>query len=126
ACVAAQEDHSNKLDSAAAKLRLPVQHVVAFEDEPVMLDGRVIPSASAWAFVGAKPGETSELFDDENGYYLARLDSLTTGGDPVFENVKADVRNRVMVSRQLDQLVTQAQQIAAAAAARALESQEQS
>ena len=29
---------------------------------------------SAWAFGGAKVGETSELFDDDNGYYLARLD----------------------------------------------------
>ena len=38
----------------------------------------VIPSVSAWAFGGAKAGETSELFDDENGYYLARLDSTAS------------------------------------------------
>jgi peptidyl-prolyl cis-trans isomerase D len=124
--MAAQADQPKKLDSAAAKLHLPVQHVAAFEDEPAMLDGRVVPSVSAWAFGGAKPGETSELFDDESGYYLARLDSLTPGGAPVFENVKADVRNRVMVSRQLDQLMTQAQQVAAAAATSSLESAAQS
>ena len=59
----------------------------AFEDQPAVLAGRVIPSVSAWAFGGAKVGETSDLYDDENGYYLARLDSLQPGGE-------AEVRER--------------------------------
>ena len=42
--------------------------------------GHVVPSASAWAFGGAKVGESSDLFDDDQGYYLVRLDSLSPGG----------------------------------------------
>ena len=72
----------------------------ALEDQPAVLAGRVIPSVSAWAFGGAKVGETSELFDDENGYYLARLDSLQPGGEPKFENVKEQVRARVAAQRR--------------------------
>jgi peptidyl-prolyl cis-trans isomerase D len=119
--MAGQSEQPSKLDSAAARLRLPILKVVAFEGEPAAANGQVIPSVSAWAFGGAKRGETSELFDDDNGYYLARLDSLTEGGEPKFENVKDEVRQRVMKNRQLDQLATKAQQLAAAASASSLE-----
>ena len=51
-----------------------------------------MPSVSAWAFGGAKPGETSDLFDADDGYYLARLDSLIPEAEPTFEPVKDDVR----------------------------------
>jgi hypothetical protein len=86
-----------------------------------VLNGIVVPSASAWAFGGARVGETSELFDDDNGYFMARLDSIREGGDAKFENVKADVRARVAVQHQLDKLVTEAQRVAAAAATSSLE-----
>src|SRR6476661_231435 len=97
---AAQSDQGAKLDSAAKKLGLPIMKVVAVEDEPAAYQGRSIPSVSAWAFAGGRTvGETSELFDDESGYYLARLDSIAEGGDPKFENVKPLVRQQVARER---------------------------
>jgi peptidyl-prolyl cis-trans isomerase D len=118
---AGQSEQGAKLDTAAQKLKLPVMKLTAVEDEPAVLNGRVIPSVSAWAFGGAKRGETSDLFDDENGYYLARLDSIHAGGDPSFENVKDEVRARVAAAQQIDKLVPQAQQLATAAASSTLD-----
>jgi peptidyl-prolyl cis-trans isomerase D len=96
--------------------------VQAFEDQPAVAGGRLIPSVSAWAFGGPRPGETSELFDDDNGYYLARLDSLQPGGEANFENVKEEVRARVAAQRAVDKLVPEAQKLATAAAGSTLES----
>ena len=110
-----------KLDTAARDLHLNVMHVQALEDQPATANGRTIPSVSAWAFGGAKPGETSELFDDDNGYYLARLDSLHQGGAPTFENVRDQVRQRIAEQRAIDNAVPAAQKFASAAAASTLE-----
>jgi parvulin-like peptidyl-prolyl isomerase len=81
----------------------------------------VVPGASAWAFGGAKVGETSEMFDDDNGYYVARLDSLQEGGEPKFENVKDLVRTRVAAMRAVDKVLPEAQKLASAAAGSTLE-----
>ncbi|MDB4876260.1 MAG: PpiC-type peptidyl-prolyl cis-trans isomerase [Gemmatimonadetes bacterium] len=118
---AGSSDQGKKLDTAAQKLGLKISRAQAFEGQPATMDGKPIPSASAWAFGGAKPGETSELFDDENGYYLVRLDSLHEGGEPKFENVKEEIRGRVAASRQLDKLLPDAQKLASAAATSTLE-----
>lgn len=119
--IAASSDQPAKLDSAAKKLGLTILRVTAFEDEPANYQGRTIPSVSAWAFGGVKPGETSELYDDPSGYYLARLDRLTPGGAPKFENVKEDVRAVVEQQKELDKLTPAAQQLATAAAHSTLE-----
>jgi len=118
---AASSELGAKLDTAARNLKLPVTQVQVIEDEPAISAGRVIPSVSAWAFGGAKRGETSELFDDENGYYLARLDSIQPGGEPRFENVKDVVRGRVAAERQVEKLMPQAEQLATAAARSSLD-----
>jgi peptidyl-prolyl cis-trans isomerase D len=118
---AGSTEQGAKLDTAARKLNLPVSRVQVFEDEPAVSNGRPIPSVSAWAFGGAKRGETSELFDDESGYYLARLDSIQPGGEPKFENVKDMVRARVAAEQQIEKLMPQAQQLATAAASTSLE-----
>ena len=119
---AASSEQGAKLDTAAKHLGLKEFKVVALEDEPASYDGHPVPSVSAWAFGGAHVGETSELFDDESGYYLARLDSLTESGDPKFDNVKALVRQDVARERALDGVTTAAQKLADAAAASGLES----
>jgi peptidyl-prolyl cis-trans isomerase D len=119
--MAATSEQGAKLDSAAKKLGLHEFKVVATEDQPANYEGRTIPSVSAWAFGGAHAGETSELFDDETGYYLARLDSLSEGGDPNFEAVKGAVRQQVAQERALDRLTPKAQQLASAAATSGLE-----
>jgi len=119
--VAASSEQGAKLDTAAKRLGLKEITVVALEDEPASHDGQTIPSVSAWAFDGAHPGETSELFDDESGYYLARLDSLSESGDPKFENVKALVRQDVARDRALEGAMPAAQKLADAAATSGLE-----
>ncbi len=119
---ASTTDQPKKLDSAAAKLGLRIQRTVATEDEPAMLNSVPIPSVSAWAFGGARQGETSELFDDDRGYYLARLDSLNEGGEPTLATVKEEVRARVATERKLEQLMPSAERLATAAAASTLES----
>jgi peptidyl-prolyl cis-trans isomerase D len=118
---AANSEQGAKLDTAAKKLGLSVLKVVALEDEPASYQGRLIPSVSAWAFGGAHAGETSELFDSETGYYLARLDSISEGGDPRFENVRETVRQQVAREKALDRLMPSAQKVADAAAASGLE-----
>jgi peptidyl-prolyl cis-trans isomerase D len=118
---AGSSEQGAKLDSAAHTLGLKVIHGEATEDEPMTVNGVTVPSASAWAFGGAKVGETSDLFDDDNGYYLARLDSIRQGGEPNFDNVKEEVRARVATQRAIDQLVPDAQKLAAAAASGTLE-----
>jgi peptidyl-prolyl cis-trans isomerase D len=119
---AGSSEQGAKLDSAAKTLGLTVSRVQAFEGDPAVLNGMQIPSVSAWAFGGARVGETSELFDDDNGYYLARLDSIREGGDAKFDDVKNQVRARVAVEKQIDALVPDAQKLASAAATSTLES----
>jgi peptidyl-prolyl cis-trans isomerase D len=77
---------------------------------------------SAWAFDGRKKGEISDLFDAEDGYYLARLDSITPGGILSLDQAKADIRTYLMRQKKLDALMPQARNFAKVAAAGSLES----
>jgi peptidyl-prolyl cis-trans isomerase D len=85
------------------------------------INGQFIPSAGPWAFQGARPGETSELFDAEDGYYLARLDSLTPGGTLSLDQAKSDIRKFLLNQKKVDALIPQATKFAAVAAASNLE-----
>jgi peptidyl-prolyl cis-trans isomerase D len=124
--IAANAELGSRLDSASKVLGLQIEHVQAFENQPAVLRNRLIPSVSAWAFGGARPGEVSELFDDENGYYIARLDSLIQGGEPTLENVRNDVAVEVAAQRQLDSLQARAAELATAARSSSLETASQS
>jgi peptidyl-prolyl cis-trans isomerase D len=106
-----------KFDDAVAALKLTPYRVIAQENQPAATANKIIPSVSAWAFGGAKVGETSDLIDDENGYYIARLDSLesASGDEPDFEAAKADIRARVAIQREIDALVQQATALAESA-----------
>jgi peptidyl-prolyl cis-trans isomerase D len=119
---AASTDDPRKFDAAVARFGLPVRRLTAFENEPLSFAGRPVPSVSAWAFSGVGTGETSELYDAPDAYYLARLDSLTVGGKPPFEAVKDEVRERVLREKKLQQLVPRARQLAEAARTSTLES----
>jgi peptidyl-prolyl cis-trans isomerase D len=114
--LAGGSEDPTKFTAAAKKLGLTPIRVVAIEDQPAQAGGRIIPSVSAWAFGGARAGETSDLFDDENGYYLARLDTLQAGSksEPDFESVKEDVRARVATEREIDALAKRASEFVAA------------
>jgi peptidyl-prolyl cis-trans isomerase D len=106
-----------KFDDAARALNLTPTTVVAIENQQAMIGDTVVPSVSAWAFGGVRPGETSDLYDDENGYYLARLDTLqeSSGTSPDFESVKSEVRARVAAQKQIEALMQTAKTFADAA-----------
>lgn len=101
--LAASQDSPERLDSAAKVLGLEIRKGVAFEGEPLTMAGQYVPSVSAWAFSGARPGETSELFgESDDAYFLARLDSITPGGIPPLEATRDEVRRRLVVEKKLD------------------------
>ncbi len=119
--LAAGSDQPAKLDTAARQLGLEVIKVEAEQGQPAVSNGRIVPSVSAWAFDGRRQGEISDLFDGEDGYYLARLDSIAPGGEPKFETSRGDVRMRLTLDRALDRLQPQAEQLARAAAQSSLD-----
>ena len=119
--MAASADQPAKFDSAARALHIPILRAQTIEGNSLTVDGRYIPSVGPWAFEGAKPGETSELFDAEDGYYLARLDSLTPGGTLSLDQAKQDIRTYFMRRKKIDALVPQATSFAKGAAASSLE-----
>jgi peptidyl-prolyl cis-trans isomerase D len=113
-------EQPHKFDDAAKKLSLTPFKVEALENQPAVSNGKVVPSVSAWAFGGAKVGETSDLFDAEDGYYVARLDSLSEGGK-TFDAVKPAVRDRVLEDRAVEAIIPAAQGLATAAQGTSLE-----
>jgi peptidyl-prolyl cis-trans isomerase D len=118
--LAASATEPAKFDQAAKTLGLTPFKVTVAEGEPARYEGKYVPSVSAWAFAGAKRGESSDLFDAEDGYYLARLDSITEGGK-TFDAVKSAVRSRVALERAVERSIPAAQQLATAAKTTSLE-----
>jgi peptidyl-prolyl cis-trans isomerase D len=120
--LAASSDQPTKFDDAARILQIPAIRTPVIEGNAVTVNGQFIPSVGPWAFQGAKPGETSELFDAEDGYYLARLDSLTPGGTLSLDKAKQDIRTYLLREKKIDALLPQARNFAKVAAASSLES----
>ena len=110
-----------QFDSAAAKLGLTPVRAVVMEGQPLMIGNDYIPSVSAWAFRGAVEGESSELFDSPDGYYVARLDSLTKGGAMRFEDVRDEIRLRLLREKKVQTHLPRAREFATRAAATSLE-----
>jgi len=114
--IAASQDEPAKFDQAVKQFGLSRASVVALEGEPLSWLGKPVPSVSAWAFGGAKAGSTSDLFDAPDAYYLARLDSLTQGGQQPLSEVRDEIRHRLAQDKKVEQLVPRGQKIAQAAA----------
>ena len=108
-------------DSAAKTLGLLISRITVQENQTAEYLGRAVPSVSAWAFGGPKVGESSELFDDDAGYYLVRLDSLRVGGQQSLDQVKDEVRDAVARQKALDAAMPKAAALAKAAAGSTLE-----
>jgi peptidyl-prolyl cis-trans isomerase D len=119
--MAASTDQPAKFDEAARALQIPVIRSTVVEGNTMTVNGQYIPSVGPWAFQGAKPGETSELFDAQDGYYLARLDSLTPGGALSLDQAKQDIRNYLLRQKKIDALVPQAMNYARVAAVSSME-----
>ncbi len=121
--MAATADQRERFDSAAKVLGLTPQTMTVIEGEGLMSNtGRSIPSVSAWAFSGVKVGESSDLYDSDDAYYLARLDSLFDGGVPSFNDAKDEIRRQLIGRKKAQSLLPRAQALAKAAAASGLES----
>jgi peptidyl-prolyl cis-trans isomerase D len=108
-------------DSAAAELGLTVSSVVATENQPLTFAGRYVPGISAWAFGGTLVGETSDLQDSPEAYYIARLDSLRASGIAPLADVKEDIRVRLEQQKRIEALVPTAKRLADAARSSSLE-----
>lgn len=119
--IAAGAEDPAKLDTAAKELGLEIHPVEAIEGQAASLGTEVVTSVSAWAFSGSRPGEISELFDDEGGYWIARLDTMVQGGEPRLERVRDEIRQRLARDKALDRLLPAAQQFSQAAVAATLE-----
>ena len=120
--LAANADDPAKFDTAAAKLHLTIYKITANENQPAVLSGgQQIPSASGWAFGGARTGDVSDLFSDDNGYYLARLDSLIPKGLRAFADVADQIRSEIAAQHHLDRMMPAAQSFATEAAATGLD-----
>ena len=114
-------DDPKKFDAAAKELGLTPSSVVAIEREPLTFAGKYVPSASAWAFSGARAGETSDLFDSPEAYYLARIDSLQPGGSQPLSEVAAEIRTRLARQKRIEKLRPAGAQLLASARASSLE-----
>lgn len=111
----------SKFDSAAKTMGLLVSQIVVQEGQPARYLNQPVASVSAWAFGGARVGESSDLFDDEGKYYLVRLDTLRPGGVQPLDAVKAEVREAIASQKSLDDKMAAARTAAIAAAGSSLE-----
>ena len=119
--IAASTDKPEKLDEASRTLGIPIRKATVVETDALTINGKFIPSVGAWAFSGAHPGETSDLYDADDGYYLGRLDALTPGGIATLEQATPDIRAILAKQKKLENLMPRARAIAADAAKTSLE-----
>ena len=119
--IAAAQTTPQPFDSAAKVLKLTPAQGIAIEGQPLTISGQYVPSVSAWAFSGVTPGETSDLFDSDDGYVLARLDSVQAGGLPPLSQARDEIKRTLVAEKKLDRLMTKAKEFATAAAASTLE-----
>ena len=121
AVLAAGATERATFDSAASELRLPVTQVSLAEGQTATYLGRQVGGISGWTFGGAGVGTTSDLIDDENGYYLVRLDSLTPGGPQPLSVVQPDIVAALKERRAVEALWPQGEALLADAKATSLE-----
>lgn len=118
--VANQQD-PKLFDGGAKALGITPASVVAIEREPLNFAGRVVPSVSAWAFSGTSVGESSDLFDSPEAYYVARLDSLQIGGAQPLNEVRDDIRRRLTRDKRIEKLRPMGAELVSAARRSTLE-----
>ncbi len=119
--MAAGAETPKKFDDAAKALNLPVMRATAFEGDPLTVAGRYVPNVSAWAFSGARAGESSDMFDDPSGYYVARLDTLHAEGIAAFDEVKDEIKERLAREKVMDEFMTMGRNITQSAATKGFE-----
>jgi peptidyl-prolyl cis-trans isomerase D len=119
--IAANATEAQRFDSAARALNLRPEVSPVVEGQPLFTGYGIAAGVSAWAFSGAAPGETSDLFDTDEAYFLARLDSIFDSGIAPFEDVRDNIRALLMRRKKVELMVTQARPFAERAKASTLE-----
>ncbi|MEP7347659.1 MAG: peptidyl-prolyl cis-trans isomerase, partial [Gemmatimonadaceae bacterium] len=119
--IAAGTSVPSRLDSAAKMLKLTPERAEAIEGQPLFAGGRTVPSVSAWAFGGATVGDISEMYDSEDAYFVARLDSLKEGGIAPLEEAKGQIVATLAQRKKAAQVFPEAQAFASEAARTSLE-----
>ncbi len=119
--IAAEQSTPEKFDSAAKLLNLKKETLTAVEGQPLMGPEGPLAGVSAWAFGGVQPGETSSLFDTDQSYFLARVDSVSRSGIAPFDEVKAQVRGELLRRKKVEAVRPRAQALAQQAAQSSLE-----
>lgn len=119
--IAASATEPARFDSAARELGLTPQVAEAFESQPLFTSAGMAAGLSAWAFTGVRVGETSDLFDTDDAYFLARLDTLRLGGPATFEEVRPSIRDLLVRRKKAAVVVEQARPFAERARASTLE-----
>ena len=119
--IAASATEPQRFDSAAKTLGLKAESVQVFEGQPLFTGFGMASGVSAWAFGGVHRGEVSDMFDTEEAYFLARLDSIVEGGKAPFEDVSADIRRLLQKRKKTELMATQAKSFAERAKATSLE-----
>jgi peptidyl-prolyl cis-trans isomerase D len=121
ATMTASAETPDKFDAAVKQLGLKTFTTRVSDGVPLVYQGKPIPSVSAWAFSGANPGASSDLFDSPSGYFLAKLDSITPGGIPSLDAAKSDIRAVLAREKAVAKMVDPAHKLAVVASAGSLE-----
>ncbi|MBV6522694.1 MAG: Chaperone SurA [Gemmatimonadaceae bacterium] len=119
--IAAGTSIPSRLDSAATLLKLAPERAIAVEGQPLFAAGRVVPSVSAWAFGGARVGDISDMFDSDEAYFVARLDTLSEGGIAPLADVKDQIVATLTQRKKAELILPQAQAFASEAARTSLD-----
>jgi parvulin-like peptidyl-prolyl isomerase len=110
--LAADQTDGARLDSAARRLHLPLEHAPKLvHGTRLVLPEGAVPDVSVWAF-DARPGETSAVIDAERASYVFRLDSLEPAGVPPLAQVRAQVLDAARREKKLAVARQHAEQVA--------------
>jgi peptidyl-prolyl cis-trans isomerase D len=116
-------ENSARFDSAARTLGIiPIKLEVMEGQRALGPDGMVLPGLAQWGSAsGARVGEVSDLFDSEDAYFLAKIDSLMPGGQPSLDRVRDDIRMILARRKAVQALMPEATEFAKSAASVSLE-----
>ncbi|MEO8945507.1 MAG: peptidyl-prolyl cis-trans isomerase [Gemmatimonadaceae bacterium] len=113
--MASSSETPDKFDAAVKALGLQTYTTDVTDGQPLMYSGKTIASVSAWAFGGTKVGEVSDLYDNDAGYYLAKLDAITPGGTPSLDAAKTDIKLLLARQKAVQKMADPARKFAIAA-----------
>ena len=119
--IAANATEPARFDSAARTLNLRAETAQVMEGQPLFTGFGMASGVSAWAFGGVRAGETSDLFDTDEAYFLARLDSVFEGGVAPFEVAREDIRGLLQRRKKAELMAAQTRAFADRAKASSLE-----